>query len=79
MLKREPDPLIAAAIKVAKLRLALISAADQGDPEDLLRPAGAMLCSICGDMYRDHPMVPPDPEEGEPFLWHLCSGERVKL
>jgi len=79
MLLREPDPLIAAAIKIAKLRAALIAAADQGEPEDLLRPAGDMRCSICGDMYRDHPMVPPNTEEGEPFLWHLCSGERVKL
>lgn len=76
VLLRSPNPVVAAAIKLAKLRAALIASHSPRELTDFVRASGDCECSVCGDPYIDHPMVPADPE---PFLHVLCSGEQVKL
>lgn len=76
VLLRSPDPLVAAAIKLAKLRAALIASQPPRDATDFVRASGDCECPVCGDPYIDHPAVPAEPY---PFLHVLCTGEQVKL
>jgi hypothetical protein len=52
--------------------------ADEADP--IIRVSGEVECSVCGDLYRNHPhdMKQLD-HEGHPFLRVRCDGRRLKL
>lgn len=71
VLLREPDPITAAAIKIAALRRALFVASDTGE---MFRASGDVPCLVCGDAYQDHP-----PLLADEYVVGLCNGRRAKL
>lgn len=48
------------------------------EPVQFARAAGTCVCSLCGDLYYDHPQDGPY-FEGYRWLHRLCNGELVKL
>ena len=75
ILLRSSDPLTAAALKILALKRALFKANDRG-VQDETRASGECRCSVCDDMFRDHPQTAP---ESCPTAVGICTGERFKL